>query len=186
MKKNWLLVPLALLLAAMLGACGVTSEVDLSNTIDAPDGSVSIDTPSDWSEDTTQTLEGYLVLSIYDGNGAFAHVFFYPDDGSGDTAEDYANLLIENYYTDNIIGEVQETKLGENDAYYFEYSMVDQGVDDNNYNYHGYEYVVSFGADIVEIDINYSQETLESKIFKPSEDQLELLRRIAETVRINK
>ncbi len=184
MKKIRFIVPAVLLLAALLGACGA-GEVDLSNTIIAPDGSVSIDTPDDWSIDTTQTLEGYLVLSIGDGNGAFAQIFYYPDDGSGVTAEDYVTMMVDDYYTDNVIGEVQETKLGENDAYYFEYSMVDKGADNNDYNYHGYEYFINFGADIAEIDINYSQGKLEGKIFTPSEDQLELLRRIAETTKTN-
>ena len=188
MKKTGFIVLAVLFLVAMLGACsgvGSAGEVDLSNTIDAPDGSVSIDTPDGWSVDTTQTLEGYLVLSVGDDNGTFAQLFYYPDDGSGDTSEDYANMLADDYYTDSIIGEVQETKLDDNDAYYFEYSMVDKGADDTNYNYHGYEYFVNFGADVVEIDVYYSQGTLEGKIFTPSEDQLALLRRIAETVRIN-
>lgn len=171
----------ALMMAAMPGACSAPAE-EKFHTLAAPDNSVQIDAPEDWTEDETATLEEYLVLSIGNGFGAFAQVFYYPDDGSGDTAQDFSASLQE-YYGENLIGEPQETELAGNDAIYFEYSMVDTGVDGEQYNYHGYEYVIAFGADVVEVDIFYSQTTLEGKLFSPSDEQLQLLRSIAETAR---
>jgi hypothetical protein len=186
MKKAGLFALAALALAALLGGCGGMSagEEDIK-TMSAPDGSVMIDVPDSWTEDPTQEPEGFLVLSIGDGEGAFAQVFYYPDDGSGDTAQDLATMLAEDYYGDNVIGGLQEATIKDADAIYFEYSMTDEGADGNQYNYHGYEYVLGFGLNIVEVDIFYSQDTLQGKLFSPSKDQLAVLRGIAETVRIS-
>ncbi len=186
MKKIRLFALAALALVVMMSGCGSPAvSGDDTQTIASQDGSVLIDTPQGWSEDTSQTLEGGLVLSVGDGEGAFAQIFFYPDDGSGDTAQDFADVLAEDYYGDNIIGEVQATTIGDNDAAYFEYSMTDEGADGSKYNYHGYEYVIGFGLDIVEVDVYYAQGTIEGKLFSPSDDQLALLRSIAETVRLS-
>lgn len=185
LKKT--LLSLAALMLALLYACGGGDEsggTDKSKTITTSDGSVSIDVPEGWSEDTTISPENYHVLAVGDGAGAFAQVFYYPDDGSGYIAKDYADMTAEEYYGENVIGEVQETQLDDHEAHYFEYSMVDEGVDGNEYNYHGYEYFIGFGRDVVEVDIFYSQGKLEGKLFTPSDEQLALLRNIAETVRV--
>lgn len=181
------LLMLAVLMPAALCACGGTDkavETAVSKTITAADGSVSIDVPDNWSEDTTVVPERYLVLAITDGSSAFAQIFYYPDDDSGFTAKDYCDMTARDYYTDNVIGDVQEIKLGDHDAFYFGYSMVDEGVDGNEYNYYGYEYFIDFGGDVVEADIFYSQGKLEGKLFTPSDEQLLLLRSIAETARV--
>jgi hypothetical protein len=184
MKKIGSVALAAFTLVMLLGACGAATSEDNTQTIVAQNGSVQIDAPEGWSEDTSRALEGYLVLSISDGEGAFAQISYYPDDGSGDTAKDLASTLADEYYTDNIIGGVEETTVSGNDASYFEYSMTDEGADGSQYNYHGYEYLIGFGADIVEVDIYYAQGTVEGKLFSPSDDQLALLRSIAETARV--
>ena len=186
MWKATLLVLAALMPAALCACAGTdkTADTTISKTITATDGSVSIDVPDTWSEDTTVVPERYLVLAITDGSSAFAQIFYYPNDSSGYTAKDYCDMTAGDYYTDNVIGEVQETKLNDQDAYHFEYSMVDEGVDGNQYNYYGYEYFIDFGGDVVEVDIFYSQGKLEGKLFTPSDEQLTLLRSIAETARV--
>ena len=181
MRKMWFFVPVVLLLAAMLGACG-GGEVDLSNTIDAPDGSISIDTPDSWSYYGTDPENG-IVLSLSNNDTAYANISYYPASDGYDM--EFCLSSIKDYYGDNIIGDVEDTEAGDHDASYFEYSMVDIGEDGSEYNYHGYEYVVDFGTGIVEVDIFYSQGTLEGKIFSPSKSELELLRLIAVTVQSN-
>ncbi len=180
---------LAALLTAVLGACSAskdqTTQTQISKTIKAADGSVSIDVPDNWSEDATVVPERYLVLALTDGSSAFSQIFYYPNDESGYTAKDYCDMTAGDYYKDNVIGEVKETKINDHDAFHFEYSMVDEGVDGNEYNYHGYEYFIDFNGNVVEVDIFYSQSKLEGKLFTPSEEQLALLRSIAETARAN-
>lgn len=44
-------------------------------------------------------------------------------------------------------------------------------------------FCIGFGADIAEVDIHHSQDTLEGKWFSLSSDELALLRRIAQSVR---
>jgi hypothetical protein len=178
-EKRGLVVIAAVLVGAMLGACG---PAELSQTIDAPDGSVSIDTPDDWSYLEADTYN-YMPMSITDEDTAFAKVYYFPY-SEGYTLEDCLDYN-EEYYGDNIIGDVEETEIGDYEAHYFEYSMVDMGADGSEYNYHGYEYVIAFQNGIVDVDIHYAQYTLEGKIFSPSKGQLELLRSIAETVREN-
>jgi hypothetical protein len=179
MKKRWLVTAAVLLVTVILGACG---PVELSNTVDSPDGSVSIDVPGDWSYLEADTYN-YMPLSITDEDMAFAKVYYLPY-SDGFTMD---NLMteIEGYYEDNVIGDIEEAEIQGRDATYFEYSMVDTGADGNEYNYHGYEYLIAFDNGIIEVDTHYAQDTLEGKIFSPSESQLELLRRIAETVREN-
>ena len=181
------LLVIAAIIPLVLCACGGAEKAEdtkISKTITASDGSVSIDVPDSWTEDTTVVAESYLVLAIGDGNGAFSQIFYYPDDESGYTIQDYSDMTAKDYYGENVIGEVQETKMGERDVRFFEYSMVDEGVDGNEYNYHGYEYFIDFSGDVVEVDIFYSQGKLEGKLFTPSAEQLSLLRSIAETVRV--
>jgi hypothetical protein len=127
MKKLWLGTAVLVLLAAMLGGCG--SGAEETKTLEAPDGSVQIDTPDGWEEDTSQEMPDYMVLSIGDGTGAFAQISYYPDDGSGDTAEELAQTLIDTYYMENVIGEIEEAEIEGAEACYFEYSMVEEGVE---------------------------------------------------------
>jgi len=186
MKRIRILALAALALAVLMSGCVPAEGGADTQTITSQDGHVLIDTPQGWSEDTTQELEGYLVLSIGDENGAFAQISYYPDDVSGDTAQGLAGVLMEDYYAGSIIGEVQKTTIGDNDdVTYFEYSMTDEGADGSTYNYHGYEYFIGFGLNIIEVDIYYSQGTIEGKLFSPSADQLALLRSIAETARLS-
>lgn len=178
MKKRWFIVPMVLVLALTLCACG---PVELSNTIDAPDGSVSIDTPDDWSYYGSDTLN-YVSLSISNEDTAYANISCYPVSEGFDMES--VTEYVEDYYGDNMIGDMEDTEVDDFDAVYFEYSMVDMGEDGSDYNYHGYEYIVDFGTSIVEVDIFYSQGVIEGKVFSPSSSQLELLRRIAETVEL--
>ena len=178
MKKRWFFVPLIVMLVVSLCACG---PVALSNTIDASDGSVSIDTPDDWSHDG-EDLDNYIVLSIADTENGFANISYYAL-AEGYTVDSTLEYL-EDYYGENIIGDIEETEIDDRDAVYFEYSMVDTGEDGSEYNYHGYEYFIAFSGDVVEVDIFYSQGKLEGKLFTPSTEQLSLLRSIAETVRV--
>lgn len=179
MKKKWFSIPLILAMVVALCACG---PVELSNTIDATDGSVSIDTPDNWSYDS-EDPDNYIMLAITDNDGAFAYIYYYPS-AEGYTMDEIQDYK-EGYYEGNIIGNVEDTEIDDHDAVYFEYSMVDMGEDYNEYNYHGYEYVIAFDNGIVEVDIFYSQGKLEGKIFNPSAGELELLRRIAESVKAN-
>lgn len=179
MKKKWFGIPLILAMVVALCACG---PVELSNTIDATDGSVSIDTPDDWSYDS-EDPNNYIMLTITDNDGAFANISYYPF-AEGYTMDELEDYVVD-YYGENTIGDMEKTQVDDHDAVYFEYSMVDMGEDNNEYNYHGYEYLVAFDNGIVEVDIFYSQGKLEGKIFNPSAGELELLRRIAESVKAN-
>lgn len=182
------MLALAAIFPLMLSACGSEKEAaqdtKITKTITAPDGRVTIDVPENWSEDTSVTPESYLVLAIKNGDGAFSQIFYYPKDNSEYKIQDYTDMTAEDYYGENVIGEVQETRLNEHDLRFFEYSMVDKGVDGNEYNYHGYEYFIDFNGDVVEVDIFYSQDKLEGKLFTLSDEQLALLRSIAETIRV--
>lgn len=179
MKKKWFVVPLILVVAAALYACG---PAELSNTIDATDGSVSIDTPDDWSYQG-EDPDNYVVLSITDNATAFANIAYYPVSEGYDMT--YVGDFVAEYYGDNIIGDIEDTKVNDCDAVYFAYSMVDLGEDGSEYNYQGYEYVIDCGDGIIEVDIFYSQSVIEGKLFSPSKGELELLRRIAETAEVN-
>ena len=81
MKKVGLYSLAALALAALLGGCGGSSVSEvITKTIVSQDGSVQVNVPEVWAEDTSQELTGYLVLSITDDEGTFAQISYYPDD----------------------------------------------------------------------------------------------------------
>ena len=127
----------------------------------------------------------YNVLSITDDYAGYAEIYFYDHDENDDyTALDYANEM-QGYYGKHIIGEIQAIVIDGNDAYCFEYSMIDIGTDENEYNYHGYEYFIDYADGVAEIDIYYSQTKLEGKLFNPSKMELELLREIARSIKKN-
>ena len=71
------------------------------------------------------------------------------------------------------------------DAFTLEYSMKDLSIDDEQLNYHGFEYIIDTPYGVIDIDMYYSQMVLESKIFKPSDEILSTLQEIAESFTVN-
>lgn len=194
MKKSVLLVLIAIVM--LLGACGAFSDIDgtsdepvaLSKEIELSDGAFSISFPESWMRDYTvseaEMIESGVILYYTDNQNSFANIYFLDK-------EVYTyplNLAVQDsldYYGDNIIGEYQEITLNNMDAFLIEYSMIDKSIDNVDFNYHGFEYLVDTPYGIIDIDVYYSQEVLESKIFKPSKQALELLQEIAESFKVH-
>ena len=180
MNKTFVSILMIICVLVTLCAC---SYVDIPATstkkFSAADGSFSITAPEDWSADKS---EDDTVLSITDNYTGYPQIFFYShDEGDDFTALDFTNEM-RDYYGEHIIGEIKAIEVDGTDAYCFEYSMVDIGMDENEYNFHGYEYFVGYGDGVAEIDIYYSQTKLEGKLFNPSKMELELLRVIAQSI----
>lgn len=193
MKK--LLIAGLLILILMLGACtGVTGsggltedDAELTKTVESLEGNFSLDIPDSWVKDYSYTeeelIESNTVLCYTDNDTAFVSMVFFDNilyDYPLNTSLKY-NL---DYFKDYIIGEYEEMSLDGMDVFVFEYSMVDLSIDDSEFNYHGYFYMINTPKGVVEIDIYYVQEVFESKIVKPSEAELALLQEIAESFEV--
>lgn len=193
MKK--ILIAGLLILMLMLGACtGITGsdgltadDTELTNTIETPDGGFSITVPDSWTKNYDMSEEEMQeiskVLAYTDNDITFVDVFFYNSEEYDYTLNDSLKFNLD-YFGDNILGEYEEMTLDGMDVFVFENSMVDTSVDDIELNYHGYLYMINTPKGVVEIDIYYVQEVLESKIIKPSESQLKLLQEIAESFEV--
>ncbi len=152
------------------------------------DGNFSITVPDSWVKNYSFTeeemAEASKVLSYTDNDIAFVDVFFYSSEYFDYTLNDSLGYSLD-YFGESIIGEFEEMRLNGMDVFVFENSMVDISVDDDEFNYHGYFYMINTPYGVVEIDIYYVQEVLESKIIKPSEEQLLFLQEIAESFDVN-
>lgn len=193
MKK--LLIAGLLILMLMLGACtGITGsdgltadDTELTKTVETPDGKFSIAIPDSWTKNYDLTEEEMQeiskVLAYTDNDITFVDVFFYNREEYDYSLNDSLKFNLD-YFGDNIIGEYEEMTLDGMDVFVFENSMVDTSVEETEFNYHGYLYMINTPYGVVEIDIYYVQEVLESKIIKPSEAQLTLLQEIAESLEV--
>ncbi len=176
MRKRWLALVLVTLTA--LAGCGAKDDGDaLANTVAAQNGSVHISVPEGWAEDTSYELHDTLVLVVGNGADTWAQVNYYPDDGNGYSAKDFLDMASENHFGNYIVDKAAELKLGDNAAAYFGYSMAGKDADGNDCTYRGYEYFVSFGANVAEVDIfcRYTDTA-------PTSEQQELMRSIAESI----
>lgn len=185
-----------LVIVVLFGACtgipgtdGVAAkDNELTKTVETTEGNFSITVPDSWLKNYSSTDEEMeevsKVLSYTDNDITFVDVFFYSTEYFDYTLNDSLNYSLE-YFGDSIIGEYEEMSLDGMDVLVFETSMVDLSVDDDKYNYHGYFYMINTPYGVVEIDIYYVQEILESKIVKPSEEQLLFLQEIAESFEVN-
>lgn len=188
MKK--ILIAGLLILILMLGACSVLTgsneatedDVEQTKTVETINGEFSITVPDSWIKDYGMTeeemLENFKVLAYTDNDTSFIDMFLYEY-----SLNDSLKLTLD-YYSDNLIGEYEETTIDGMDGFVFEYSMVDKSIDEYEFNYHGYFYMINTPYGVAEIDIYYVQEVFESKIIKPSDEQLKLLREIAESFKV--
>lgn len=188
MKK--ILIAGLLILILMLGACsGLTGsneatedDVEQTKTVETINGEFSITVPDSWIKDYGMTeeemLENFKVLAYTDNDMTFIDMFLYEY-----SLNDSLKLTLD-YYGDNLIGEYEETTIDGMDGFVFEYSMIDKSIDEYEFNYHGYFYMINTPYGVAEIDIYYVQEVFESKIIKPSDEQLKLLRDIAESFKV--
>ncbi len=179
-KRIWL-IAVMVALAVMLTAC--ESAEKLTKTLDSSDGNFTFSVPDSWDYNNKQDQEG-LVLQMTNDEGAHASVYFYDNTVYDYPADDAISYLTE-YYGDNIIGEVQEEQVADYNARRFEYNMVDLDEEENEADFHGYEYIIDTPYGVIEVDAYYSQDKVMGKIFKPSESQLELLRNIVQSLKIN-
>lgn len=193
MKK--ILVAGFLIMVLLLGACtGITGsdgltadDTELTKTVETLDGKFTITVPDSWTKNYDMTEEEMMdiskVLSCTDNDITFVDIFFYNSDEYDYTLNDSLKYNLD-YFGDNIIGKYEEMTLDGMDLFVFENSMVDTSVEDIEFNYHGYLYMINTPYGVVEIDIYYVQEIFESKIIKPSESQLTLLQEIAESFEV--
>ncbi len=182
MKKGLIIVAAVLMLAATLAACG-SAEVELSNKLETSDRHFAFSVPEDWDYYDGQQEEA-LVLQMTNGDGAFSKVYFY-DNTVYDYPYDVCLEDITKYYGDNIIGDVEDGQVGGLDASRFEYNMVDFDENNEEADYHGYEYVIDTPYGTMEVDIFYSQDKTMGKIFKPSDTELDLLRSIVQSLEVS-
>jgi hypothetical protein len=185
-----------LIFVLILGACtGITGndgttakDTELSQTVDTPDGAFSLTLPEGWSANSLRTASEMddldMVLSYSDGDITYVDLYFFDSTEYDYTLDDALDYNLE-YFGDNLIGDYEEMRLDGMDAIFFETSMKDIGIDGEEYNYHGYYYMIETPSGIAEIDVYYVQQVLESKIIKPSDDQLLFLQDIAESFEVN-
>lgn len=180
--KKWLCALLAAALLLALCACGQETTPRNSATataakdIETTDGAFVLHTPGNWAPFEAEPQD-YLILSISDDNMGHADIFYYSYDIGDITIDDFLSQN-KDYYSGKIVGDVQSLEQPF-PGYFFEYSMVDKGSDDKDYNFHGYEYLYDAAGGILEIDIYYSQTQLDSKLFKITDKELGVLRDIA-------
>ena len=185
-----------LIFVLILGACtGITGsdgatakDNELSKTVETPDGAFSLDLPEDWSANSLRSAsemnELDMVLSYSDGDITYVDLYFFDSAEYDYTLDDALDYNLE-YFGESLIGDYEEMRLDGMDAIFFETSMKDIGIDGEEYNYHGYYYMIETPNGIAEIDVYYVQQVLESKIIKPSDEQLLFLQDIAESFEVN-
>ena len=177
MIKRYRAAALVLAVVLLLCSCKGTDSA-LPNEFKSQDGTVTIDTPENWSEYEAEAKDN-LVITAQDGTGAFAQVFWFPAVKDKDfTAKDYVDKAIE-YYGDDAQNDATVVKINENAGYTFAYLKQGLDKDGNTYTYKGYEYFLTMKTGIVEVDIFYRYVDTE-----PDSDQLALLRSIAESVNV--
>ena len=185
MNIKRILGAVCILLILVLCACKAdVAEAVLSKTVELTGTNASISMPNDWDTSEKVYDDEFWVTGISNADTGFADVFF-TDFSFYDYSAKLAIEDLESYYGDNIIGSTEKLKINDMTAYRFEYSMVDTGDDGDEYNFHGYEYTIDTPGGVLEVDIYYSQAKLTAKIFNPSESQLTLLGRIAESVEVS-
>ncbi len=194
MKK--VLIIAMLMFMIVLGACtgitgsdGITTkDNELSKVIETPDGAISLTVPENWIKNYSRTEEELndldIVLSYTDNDITFVEVYFYSNADYDYTLNDSLDYNL-GYFGDSLIGDYEEMRLDGMDVIFFENSMKDISVDGQELNYHGFYYMINTPDGIAEIDVYYVQEVLESKIIKPSKEQLLFLQDIAESFEIN-
>ena len=186
---------ITILLVFLLCACssipGADSYEDIDEqqfkTVKASDDRLSISVPDNWTKDYTFTDEEMkqddVVLTMTDNNITYVTIYFFDNE----FYEYPLNAVLTdnlNHFGDSVIGDYEEMKLNGMDVFILQYSIVDVGIDGYEYNYYGYDYMINTPYGVVDIDIYYVQEVIESKIFKPSEEQLLLLQEIAESLEV--
>lgn len=185
MKRSWLVLLIAIVLAVALSACGsAVKEVELSLDINTNDGNFTISTPDNWLIYDMDVDDEDLVLAAWNNDTAYAQLYFFSYDVYDISIEGSLEDM-KNYYGDNIIGDIEEKTVNDMPVYCFQYSMIDESEDGEDMNYHGYEYLVNTPKGVVEIDINYAQYIIEGKLFDPSDEELKLLQSIAESLSVN-
>ena len=182
MKRSYAVVTLFLTVLLLCSCGGNNSE--LPNEIKSQDGKVTIDTPASWSAYEAEAKDN-LVLTVQDGTGAFAQVFWFPSvEGKAFTAKDYADKAL-GYYGDDAQSAAKSVKVGNIEGYYFAYLKQGLDKDGYTYTYQGYEYFLAFKSgsgetekiSVIEVDIFYRYTDT-----APTNDQLTQLRSIAESV----
>ncbi len=185
-----------LIFVLLLGACtGLTGsdgtaakDNELSKTVETPDGAFSLTLPENWTNNSLRTEAEMndldMVLSYTDQDITYVDLYFFDSDEYDYSLDDALDYNLE-YFGEGLIGDYEEMRLDGMDAIFFETSMKDIGIDGQEYNYHGYYYMIEAPDGIAEIDVYYVQEILESKIIKPSQEQLLFLQDIAESFEVN-
>ncbi len=174
--KQCAIIICILMLAASLGACGLSSNQQLPQTFRTEDKTVSIRVPEGWTQYET-ALTDRLVLVVQDSTGnAFAQIFRYTEVGEN-VVKDYISEAAD-FYGDSVTGSYDDVLVDGKTGYYFAYKATQTDENNNTFICQGYEYFVPFGKDIVEVDIfyRYTEDA-------PNNDQLAELKSIAESLK---
>lgn len=124
----------------------------------------------------------YEHLTYTDNESSYLNVVYY-DEGCNYPLDILLKDSLD-YFGDNVLGECKQTTLNGMDVLIIRYSMVDTSVDEKEFNYYGYNYLLSIPYGVVDLDIYYSEEIIETKIVKPTKVDLELLQEIAQSFQV--
>jgi hypothetical protein len=174
---------LVLVVTAALCACGSVADAPLDNPVSAEltDGStISFSTPKGWANDDLYTNWQGCILALKNDDGLFMDVYNY---GEQDTS--YAAFVDSRteYYGESVIGDVETLELGDFEVTKLNYSTVDSTVLQSEGFFYGFEYIIDAPDGVVNVDVYRSYDYPDTKQ-KPSDDELVLLQRIAESMTI--
>jgi len=183
MLKKLIMTFSVLMMAVLFCACGSVAEAPLDNSVSAEltDGStISFSTPKGWANDELYTDWQGCILALKNDDGLFLDVYNYGEQDASYTA--FVDSRIE-YYEESVIGDVETIKLGDFEVTKLGYSTIDNTVLQSEGFFYGFEYIIDALNGVVNVDV-YRSYDYPDENQKPSDDELVLLQRIAETMTI--
>jgi hypothetical protein len=183
MFKKLIMAFSVLVMAALFCACGSVADAPLDNSVSAEltDGStITFSTPKGWANDELYTDWQGCILALKNDSGLFLDVFNFGEDETEYSA--YVDSRT-GYYEDSVIGDVETIKLGDLEVTKLGYSTIDNTVLQSEGFFYGFEYIIDAPDGVVNVDVYRSYDYLDENQ-KPSDDELVLLQRIAESMTI--
>lgn len=183
MFKRLIIISFVLVMAALFCACGSVADAPLDNSVNAEltDGStITFSTPKGWENDELYTDWQGCILAMKNDDGLFMDVYNYGDDET-----DYAAYVDSRtgYYEESVIGDVETISLDDYDVTKLGYSTIDNTVLQSEGFFYGFEYIIDAPDGVVNVDV-YRSFDYPDENQKPSDDELVLLQRIAESMTI--